>query len=94
MPKAMKTCRVCGTQYEACRTSRTADGVFRWQEVACTPECGAIYLKRINLSRGIVSEPVEAAEKKAEETVETKAEKKSAKKRPKKDDTIQADAIE
>lgn len=26
-------------------------GRFRWQEVACSPECGAIYLERIERSR-------------------------------------------
>ena len=43
---------MCGKSYEACRTmmNRTA-GVFRWQEVACSPECGAEYLRRINEAR-------------------------------------------
>lgn len=52
MATAVKTCRVCGKAYEACRTmmNRTA-GVFRWQEVACSPECGAEYLRRINEAR-------------------------------------------
>lgn len=53
MPKVMKACRVCGRQYEACRTPGNAVGVFRWQEVACSPECGAKYLARLERSRGI-----------------------------------------
>lgn len=56
MPKVMKTCRVCGRPYEACRTVNDALGVFRWQEVACSPECGAIYLRKLNESRGIHAE--------------------------------------
>ena len=54
MASATKTCRVCGKEYEACRSANRAAGVFRWQEVACSPECGAVYLQRINESRGLV----------------------------------------
>lgn len=56
MPKAMLTCRVCGKKYEACHSARhNIDGVFRWREMCCSPECGAIYLNRVNESRGIPS---------------------------------------
>ena len=58
MARIMKTCRVCGKDYEACRTVSKAVGVFRWQDVACSPECGAVYLRRINESRGLVEAPV------------------------------------
>ena len=51
MPKAVKVCRVCGKEYEACRTVSQAAGVFRWQDVACSPECGAEYLRRVNEAR-------------------------------------------
>ena len=51
MASAKKICRVCGKEYEACRTAARRDGIFRWQEVACSPECGAIYLKRVEESR-------------------------------------------
>lgn len=74
MPKVMKTCRVCGKSYEACRTVSSALGVFRWQDVACSPACGAIYLQRLNESRGVHTEqkPVETPESVAhvEPTVE------------------------
>lgn len=53
MASAVRTCRVCGKQYEACRSASRTAGIFRWQEVACSPECGSIYLQRINESRGI-----------------------------------------
>ena len=52
MASVIKKCRVCGKKYESCRTVSHNAGVFRWQEVACSPECGAIYLERINESRG------------------------------------------
>lgn len=50
MAKEVKVCRVCGKTYEACRTSKVAK-TFRWQDVSCSPECGAEYLRRIKLSR-------------------------------------------
>lgn len=51
MPTAVKVCRVCGKSYEACRTMNKTAGVFRWQEVACSPECGAEYLRRVTEAR-------------------------------------------
>lgn len=50
MAKEIKICRVCGKTYEACRTSKITN-TFRWQDVSCSPECGAEYLSRIKLSR-------------------------------------------
>lgn len=45
-------CRVCGKGYEPCRSAKQRAGVFQWREVACSPECGAIYLQQIMESRG------------------------------------------
>lgn len=66
MATAIKKCRVCGKSYEACHTIRNIAGVFRWQEVACSPECGSIYLARIEESR----KEVKPAEVKDENSVE------------------------
>lgn len=67
MATAIKKCRVCGKPYEACHTIRRVAGVFRWQEVACSPECGSIYLARIEESRNV--KPVEVKDENAiEET--------------------------
>lgn len=49
-----KQCRVCGKDYEPCHSTKLQPGVFRWREVACSPECGAIYLQRIQESRGVL----------------------------------------
>lgn len=65
MATAIKKCRVCGKSYEACHTIRRVAGVFRWQEVACSPECGSIYLAEIEESRNV--KPIEV---KDENTVE------------------------
>lgn len=50
MPKAIKKCKVCGKDYEACRTFRS-DGVFRWQDVACCREHGLQYLDKVLAER-------------------------------------------
>ena len=46
-------CRVCGKEYEACHTIRPTPDYFRWQDVACSPECGAKYLADIMASRAV-----------------------------------------
>ena len=46
-----KTCRVCGKEYDACKSARTGSPVFNWREVACSPECGAKYLEQVRKSR-------------------------------------------
>lgn len=51
MATATLKCRVCGKEYEACRSAKRIDGVFRWQDVACSPEHGAIYLDLVRKSR-------------------------------------------
>ena len=51
MATAMKKCKVCGCEYEYCHTARRVAGDFRWQDVACSPEHGSIYLARIEASR-------------------------------------------
>lgn len=50
MANTTKICRVCGKKYNACRTLSNT-GVFRWQDVSCSPECGNIYLAKIIASR-------------------------------------------
>lgn len=58
MPKVMKTCKVCGKEYEACRTPNP--GVWRWRDVACCYEHGIQYLHDVQVARGeIVEEKVE-----------------------------------
>ena len=68
MASAIKKCRVCGKEYEACRSANRSAGVFRWQEVACSPECGAVYLQKIEESRGHVA-PKRERRKKITENV-------------------------
>lgn len=51
MATAILKCRVCGKEYEACRSAKRVDGVFRWKDVACSPEHGATYLDLVRKSR-------------------------------------------
>lgn len=61
MPIAIKKCKVCGCEYEACHTNKISNG-FRWQDVACSPECGAIYLARVMEARGMKENATEKIE--------------------------------
>ena len=62
-----KQFRVCGKDYEPCHSTKLQPGVFRWREVACSPECGAIYLRQIQESRGLtIKEAKKPRVKKAE----------------------------
>lgn len=70
MPDVLKQCRVCGKMYKACRTANIPDGVFRWQDVACSPECGSVYLQRINESRGLADTKKKDRQKKSVHSVE------------------------
>ena len=51
MTKAIKICKICGKEYEACHTFRLDEDIFRWQDVACCPEHGAEYFAKIAASR-------------------------------------------
>ena len=51
-----KKCRVCGKDYDPCYSTGLQNGIFRWREVSCSPECGAIYLRQIQESRGLTIE--------------------------------------
>ena len=50
MAKATRICRVCGKEYEYCKTW-VSNNKFRYQDVACSPECGAKYFAMIEASR-------------------------------------------
>ena len=58
-----------------------AAGVFRWQEVACSPECGAEYLRRVQVARQ--ESAVEKAPDAIVSTDETKTENEIVKETPK-----------
>ena len=58
-------CRICGKEYEACRSAKRVAGVFHWQSVACCAEHGAEYLALIRASRAetaVAEEPASVQE--------------------------------
>ncbi len=85
MATATRICKVCGKEYKYCKTWLSTDK-FRYQDVACSPECGSIYFANIAISRAesTVDEPSTVSTRKskrmskrtsknvvAEETAET-----------------------
>lgn len=59
MATVIRNCRVCGKEYEMCANARRVDGVFRWQEVACSPYCGEEYLAAVLRGRSGAVETTE-----------------------------------
>ena len=51
MTSQMVKCRVCGKEHKPCKSAKYDPTVFNWREVACSPQCGQIYLERIIASR-------------------------------------------
>lgn len=68
--KAIKKCKVCGKEYEYCKTFRPSVG-FRYQDVACSEKCGSIYLTEILKSRGELPEDDVTPDKSETESVAT-----------------------
>lgn len=68
MAKVMRICKVCGKEYEYCHTLRK-DNPFRWQDVACCPEHGRIYFKKVMDARN--KESAEAEKETQTDTVES-----------------------
>ena len=52
---AKRICKTCGKEYEAC-PKRDYSNPYRWQDVACSPECGAAYFAEVLRSRGMLEE--------------------------------------
>lgn len=71
MATATRKCKVCGCEYEYCHTARRVAGVFRWQDVACSPEHGSIYLAKIMESRSKDNIATAAVEAKSDDTPRT-----------------------
>jgi len=44
-------CRVCGKQFVPCNKTSSALGAFNYHSIACSPECGAEYLRRVQAAR-------------------------------------------
>ena len=76
MATATRICKVCGKEYKYCKTWLNADK-FRYQDVACSPECGSVYFANIASSRS-------ESTKDESEVTETRRSKRIAKRSSKK----------
>lgn len=66
MPRAIKICKACGKEYEACCTPNP-NMVFRWFDIGCSIECAMEYLRQVEESRRVSSDPAEQADEEEEE---------------------------
>lgn len=90
----IKTCRVCGKEYEACHTLKKGN-TFRWQDVACCPEHGAQYLHDVLVARGELEEsPLPSDNNVAAEAVEEKVKERKATRKKKDTDQVVEKAAE
>ena len=44
-------CRVCGKVFVPCNKPSAVIGAFNYHSLACSPECGAEYLRRVQVAR-------------------------------------------
>ena len=44
-------CRVCGKMFVPCNKPSAVIGAFNYHSLACSPECGAEYLRRVQVAR-------------------------------------------
>lgn len=51
MGKGFKVCKICGKEYEYCKSFKPSDGTFRWQDVGCCIEHANQYLSAVLASR-------------------------------------------
>lgn len=54
MNKKTVACRVCGKQFVPCNKLSSSLGAFNYHSVACSPECGEEYFRRVLESRNEV----------------------------------------
>lgn len=57
MAKGKRICKVCGAEYEYCRTQYRNTDIFRWQDVACSQSHGSEYFAKILASRSVQAVP-------------------------------------
>lgn len=57
MAKGKRVCKICGAEYEYCRTQYRDTDIFRWQDVACCQSHGSEYFAKILASRSVQTVP-------------------------------------
>lgn len=51
MTKRTIACRVCGKEFVPCNKSSASLGAFNYRSIACSPECGEEYFRRVKEGR-------------------------------------------
>lgn len=74
-------CRVCGKMFVPCNKPSAVIGAFNYHSIACSPECGAEYLRRVQAARH--ESTVEKTPDAIVSTDEIKTEDDTAKETPK-----------
>ena len=73
-----RVCRVCGKEYDVCKNGlRNPNMTFRWQEVACSHECGSEYFRRVAEARNTTQEPIKKAKTTSKKASKEKVEYES-----------------
>jgi len=88
MAKGTRICKVCGKEYEYCKTWLSTDK-FRYQDVACSPQCGAKYFAEIEASRA--KESVDKPEKKQPKKMAAESQVKEKEVKVTKDESVITD---
>lgn len=60
MERSRLVCKNCGKLYNACRSLSAVSDTFRWQNVACSPECGSKYFAKVLAARARSANDLEA----------------------------------
>lgn len=63
-------CRVCGKMFVPCNKTSSELGAFNYRGVACSPECGVEYFRRVQDARKKSSDPLDAIVSTEEEKTE------------------------
>ena len=66
---AKRICKTCGKEYDTCPNARELNNPYRWQDVACSPECGAKYFYEVLIARGQFEEAKQFETKAPEEDI-------------------------
>lgn len=57
MAKGKRICKICGAEYEYCRTMYRDTNIFRWQDVCCCQSHGSEYFAKVMASRATQTTP-------------------------------------
>ena len=80
-------CRVCGKMFVPCNKPSAVIGAFNYHSLACSPECGAEYLRRVQVARqktSVVQAPDAIVSTDDRKVNDSKPEPKRTRGRPKK----------